>query len=130
MDLLDLLLSAHGNDKTSQLTDEELIEEALTFGKFQYRNDFLKVIFSNLVLAGHETTATLMTWTLYNLANNPDVCRRLEAEIDSVLNENEEITPSTLSLLNLYRTCFKRIFTTSSTSSSISSNSNRRQYFN
>jgi len=32
-DLLDLLLSAHGNDKTSQLTDEELFEEALTFGK-------------------------------------------------------------------------------------------------
>ncbi|CAF4263952.1 unnamed protein product [Rotaria sp. Silwood2] len=81
-DLLDLLLSAHGNDKTSQLTDEELFEEALTF-----------------VLAGHETTATLMTWTLYNLANNPDICHRLESEIDSVLNDNEEITTSTLSLL-------------------------------
>jgi cytochrome P450 len=40
-----------------------------------------------------------MTWTLYNLANNPDVCRRLEAEIDSVFHENEEITASTLSLL-------------------------------
>jgi len=41
-----------------------------------------------------------MTWTLYNLANNPDVYRRLESEIDSVFNENEEITTSTLSLLN------------------------------
>ncbi|CAF3108881.1 unnamed protein product [Rotaria sp. Silwood2] len=66
-DLLDLLLSAHGNDKT--------------------------------MLAGHETTATLMTWTLYNLANNPDICHKLETEIDSVLNDNEEITASTLSLL-------------------------------
>ncbi|CAF3277743.1 unnamed protein product [Rotaria socialis] len=81
-DLLDLLLSAHGNDKTSKLSDEELFEEALTF-----------------VVAGHETTATLMTWTLYNLVNNPDICHRLEAEIDSVLNDNEEITASTLSLL-------------------------------
>ncbi|CAF3016136.1 unnamed protein product [Rotaria sp. Silwood2] len=81
-DLLDLLLSAHGNDKTSKFTDEEVFEEALTF-----------------VLAGHETTATLMTWTLYNLANNPDICHKLEAEIDSVLNNNEEITASTLSLL-------------------------------
>ncbi|CAF2755061.1 unnamed protein product [Rotaria sp. Silwood2] len=51
------------------------------------------------VTAGHETTSTLMTWTLYNLANNPDVCRRLEAEVDSVLKNDEEITPSTLSLL-------------------------------
>jgi cytochrome P450 len=40
-----------------------------------------------------------MVWTLYNLANNPDVCSRLEVEIDSVLNDNEEITASTLSLL-------------------------------
>ncbi len=41
-----------------------------------------------------------MTWTLYNLANNPDVCRRLQSEIDSVFNEHEEITSSsTLSLL-------------------------------
>jgi cytochrome P450 family 6 len=40
-----------------------------------------------------------MTWTLYNLANNPDIYRRLESEIDSVLNDNEEITISTLSLL-------------------------------
>lgn len=40
-----------------------------------------------------------MTWTLYNLANNPDVCRQLEAEVDSVFHEHEEITPSVLSLL-------------------------------
>jgi cytochrome P450 len=53
----------------------------------------------SLVIAGHETTSNLMVWTLYNLANNPDVCHRLESEIDSVLNDNEEITASTLSLL-------------------------------
>ena len=40
-----------------------------------------------------------MVWTLYNLANNPDVCRQLECEVDSVLNDNEEITASPLSLL-------------------------------
>jgi len=97
-DLLDLLLSAHGNDKTSKFTNEELFQEALTFGKI-ISNQFSEYYFSNLVLAGHETTATLMTWTLYNLANNPDICRRLESEIDSVFNDNEELTPSTLSLL-------------------------------
>ncbi|CAF1531612.1 unnamed protein product, partial [Adineta steineri] len=81
-DLLDLILAARGDDKISKLTDEEIYEEALTF-----------------VLAGHETTSNLMIWTLYNLANNPDVCQRLEVEVDSVLNDNEEITASTLSLL-------------------------------
>jgi cytochrome P450 len=40
-----------------------------------------------------------MTWTLYNLTNNPDIYQRCQAEIDSVLSEHDEITPSTLSLL-------------------------------
>ena len=31
-DLLDLLLSAHGNEKASQFNDKELFEETLTFG--------------------------------------------------------------------------------------------------
>ena len=52
-----------------------------------------------LVAAGHETTSNLMIWTLYELANNPDVCRRLEAEVDSVFDDNEELTASILSLL-------------------------------
>ncbi|CAF3786162.1 unnamed protein product [Rotaria sp. Silwood1] len=60
--------------------------------------NLIRQIVDNLT-AGHETTSTLMTWTLYNLANNPDICRRLEAEVDSVLDNTEEITPSTLSLL-------------------------------
>jgi cytochrome P450 len=82
----------------SKLTDEEVYEEALTFGKDQF---FIFILIRNIfsVTAGHETTSTLLVWTLFNLANNPDVCRRLEAEIDSVLHDNEEITASTLSLL-------------------------------
>ncbi len=40
-----------------------------------------------------------MTWTLYNLANNPDVYQRCQAEVDSVLGDDDEITPSTISLL-------------------------------
>ena len=53
-----------------------------------------------LVVAGHETTSNLMIWTLYELANNPDVCRRLEAEVDSIFDDNEELTASILSLFS------------------------------
>lgn len=98
-DLLDLILAARDDDKTSKLTDEEIFEEALTFGKRLLRQR--PPLFATLrsVLAGHETTSNLMVWTLYNLANNPDVCRQLESEVDSVLTNSEEITTSTLSLL-------------------------------
>src|SRR5690242_18748371 len=61
----------------------------------------------NLVIAGHETTSNLMIWTLYNLANNPDVCHRLETEVDSILNDNKEITASTLSLLTYTESVLK-----------------------
>jgi cytochrome P450 len=33
-DLLDLILAARGDDKISKFTDEEVYEEALTFGKY------------------------------------------------------------------------------------------------
>jgi cytochrome P450 len=48
-----------------------------------------------------------MIWTLFNLANNPDVCHRLEADVDSILNDNEEITASTLSLLTYTESVLK-----------------------
>jgi cytochrome P450 len=40
-----------------------------------------------------------MTWTLYNLANNPDIYQGCQAEVDSVLGDDDEIIPSTISLL-------------------------------
>ena len=52
-----------------------------------------------IVLAGHETTATLMSWTLYNLATNPEVYDRCQSEIDSVLRENVDIDASIISRL-------------------------------
>ena len=48
-----------------------------------------------------------MTWTLYHLANNPEVCRRLEAEVDSVLKDDEDITASTISLLTYTESVLK-----------------------
>jgi cytochrome P450 len=38
-----------------------------------------------LFLAGHETSGCSMIWTLYAIARHPDVRRRLETELDSVL---------------------------------------------
>lgn len=38
-----------------------------------------------LVIAGHETVAASLTWTLRLLAENPAVVRRLHAELDGVL---------------------------------------------
>ena len=40
---------------------------------------------------GHDTTASGITWALYNLARYPEHQEKCRAEVDSVLNEKEEM---------------------------------------
>jgi cytochrome P450 len=66
-DLLDLLLEARDAGGAG-MPDRQVRDEVLT-----------------LLLAGHETTANTLTWTLYLLAQNPEAQARLEAEVDNML---------------------------------------------
>jgi cytochrome P450 len=67
-DLLSLLIHAQDEDG-SRMTTQQLRDEALT-----------------LFLAGHETTASTLSWTWLLLAQNPRVEQKLHAELDSVLS--------------------------------------------
>ena len=42
-----------------------------------------------LLLAGHETTANALTWTLYELGRNPEIYEQLTAQIDAVLGQRD-----------------------------------------
>jgi cytochrome P450 len=64
-----MLLSAHvGNDGQGQLSEAEIRDEAL-----------------EIFLAGHGTIALALSWTLYLIAQHPEVETRLLAELDHVL---------------------------------------------
>jgi cytochrome P450/NADPH-cytochrome P450 reductase len=76
-DLLDFMLS--GRDA---LTGERLSDENI---RFQI-NTFL--------IAGHETTSGLLSFTLYYLLKNRDVLKRAYAEVDEVLGRNIDQTPT------------------------------------
>lgn len=67
-DLLGMLLSARDEETGAAMTDEQIHDEVLT-----------------IVLAGYETTATALTWTLWLLARHPEQMARLQAEVDRVL---------------------------------------------
>ncbi len=67
-DLLDMLLAARDEETGAGMSARQLHDEILT-----------------LFAAGHETTATGLTWTWYLLDQHPEVRERLEAEIDAVL---------------------------------------------
>src|SRR5467141_1892025 len=68
-DLLSMLLSAQDEDG-SRMTDKQLRDETIT-----------------LFLAGHETTASTLSWTWWMLAQNPTVEAKLHAELDAVLGD-------------------------------------------
>jgi beta-ring hydroxylase len=42
----------------------------------QLRDDLM-----TMLIAGHETTAAVLTWTLHCLTDRPDILRRLQQEV-------------------------------------------------
>ncbi|GFR50051.1 hypothetical protein Agub_g12102, partial [Astrephomene gubernaculifera] len=63
-----------------------LLASGDTISSQQLRDDLM-----TLLIAGHETTAAVLTWTLYCLAGHPEVAAAVRQEIDSVLGDR---TPS------------------------------------
>jgi cytochrome P450 len=66
-DLMHRLMAARDPETGQSMNDDQLIDNLLTF-----------------YLAGHETTAKALTWTLYLLACSPEWTARLEEEIARV----------------------------------------------
>lgn len=66
-DLMHRLMQARDPETGAPMNDEQLIDNLLTF-----------------YLAGHETTARALTWTLYLLARSPEWTRRVVDEIARV----------------------------------------------
>ncbi len=67
-DLLGMLMDAQDEETGESMDDAQLRDEVMT-----------------IFLAGHETTANALTWTLYQLSKSPTVARQMQAEVDEVL---------------------------------------------
>ena len=80
-DLLSLLLAARDADTGEPMSDRQIRDEALT-----------------LLLAGHETTANTLAWTMHLLAGEPAVQERLAEELNTVLSGR---TPTVADLARL-----------------------------
>lgn len=70
LDLLGMLMAAQDEDSGEQMSDHQLRDEVMT-----------------IFLAGHETTANNLAWTLYLLSLHPQVREALQQEVDQVLGD-------------------------------------------
>ncbi|KAI0714601.1 cytochrome P450 [Earliella scabrosa] len=67
-DIMSILVKANASENPKQrLTDEEMMSQMATF-----------------LLAGHETTASSMTWLLYELARHPEYQSKMRAEVKAI----------------------------------------------
>lgn len=67
-DLLDMLITMRDADTGEGMSDRQLRDEVVT-----------------LFIAGHETTAGMLTWAWYLLSKHPEAARRVRAELAAVL---------------------------------------------
>jgi cyclooctatin synthase len=66
-DLLSMLLAARDEETGETMTEEEIVNHVFT-----------------LLIAGTETTATLLSWTFHLLGRHPEHAARLRAEVDAL----------------------------------------------
>jgi enediyne biosynthesis protein E7 len=66
VDFLAMLMATRDRETGQAMSDKEMIDEVLT-----------------LIVAGHETTASALTWVWYLVSQHPAVGEQLEAEADS-----------------------------------------------
>ncbi|WP_216827442.1 cytochrome P450 [Alkalihalobacterium elongatum] len=71
-DLLGILMRARSEEDGLGMSDQQLMDELMT-----------------IFLAGHETTANTLTWTMYLLSNNPHVMNKLNAEIKEIIGDRK-----------------------------------------
>jgi cytochrome P450 len=64
----------------------------------QLRDDLM-----TMLIAGHETSAALLTWTFFELGRNPTLLRRVQGELDTVLQGHAPTLEDMMSLPLLRR---------------------------
>lgn len=88
-DLLDLLLDTRYEDTGEPMSTQQLIDE-------------IKILF----IAGHETTANALTFTLHLLGNHPEIQQRMHDELMAVESKTQDVVeqlqkmPYTTAVLN------------------------------
>jgi cytochrome P450 len=67
-DILGMLMDSRDNKSGHAMTDRQLVNEVRT-----------------LIVAGHETTASTLSWSWYLLSQHPDVEKKLSTELDTLV---------------------------------------------
>lgn len=88
-DIASAVIAAHDEKTGARFSRDELIDQ-------------LGVFF----LAGHETTASALTWAFYILAMQPEILARIRREVDAVIGD-DDVTIENIRKLHFVRSFFR-----------------------
>lgn len=90
-DLLQLMINAHKDKGEISITNEEDIEETTFEGMKKRGLTDVEVLINSIIfmVAGYDTTATTLSWLIYDLVTNPDCQDKLIQEIDTEIGDSE-----------------------------------------
>jgi cytochrome P450 len=70
--LISMLIEAEDADTGERMSDKQLRDELVT-----------------IYVAGHETSAYALSWTFYELMQNPDVVKKIKDEVSSIIQDGK-----------------------------------------
>ncbi|KAL2902045.1 Cytochrome P450 71D10 [Bienertia sinuspersici] len=95
--IMDHIIEEHMHHKRQGKEEQDLVDILLKFHKdeihhskdFSLSTDNIKAIVFELFSAGGETTSTIIDWTMSELLKNPEVMKKAQNEVRSILQEKE-----------------------------------------
>ncbi|CAI0374456.1 unnamed protein product [Linum tenue] len=78
-----------GTTQTSNLQDASLLRFLVDMRGDDVDNRQLRDDLMTMLIAGHETTAAVLTWAVFLLAQNPSKMKKAQAELDAVLGQEK-----------------------------------------
>ncbi|EFH48399.1 CYP71B11 [Arabidopsis lyrata subsp. lyrata] len=93
------------DDITALLLKMERGETGL--GEFQLTRDHTKGILFNILNAGIDTTAQVMTWVMTHLIKNPRILKKAQAEVREVIKNKDDIAEEDIERLEYLKMVIK-----------------------
>ena len=109
-DILDELIDRAKNTRTitdledlekrnyADVQDPSLLRFLVDMRGADINNKILRDDLMTMLIAGHETTAAVLTWSLFELTRNPECLQTVQNEIDTVLGDR---TPTYEDIMNM-----------------------------
>ncbi|XP_020111199.1 cytochrome P450 71A1-like [Ananas comosus] len=108
-----LILEHVGRERTARSDQEDVVDALLRLSrdnKEHLTNDNIKALISDIFVAGTETAAAAMTWAVAELIKNPELMKKAQNEVRTVVGPKGKVEEDDLPQLPYLKSVIKETF--------------------